>query len=53
MILNETSEIFILAIASGWRITSCSCTCGGRYAWVKPNGEMYGCICHNDIKKEI
>lgn len=38
------------ALGAGWRIVPCSCTCGGRFAWLKPRPsgahEMFGCICH-------
>lgn len=34
----------------GWIIVSCSCNCGGKYAWMKPREsgayEMVGCVCH-------
>lgn len=36
----------------GWRIVACSCACGGRFAWLRPNGRMYGCICHNYPEEE-
>lgn len=36
----------------GWRIVLCSCECGGRFAWLYPDGKMYGCICHNYPEEE-
>ena len=42
-------------IEGGWKIVLCSCSCGGKYAWMKPRPsgayEMVGCICHTDIKE--
>ncbi len=35
-------------IDNGWKIKMADCGCGGWYVWVKPIGEVYGCICHND-----
>jgi hypothetical protein len=41
---------------AGWQIWPCSCSCGGKYAWVKPRKsgafEMVGCICHSSPKIE-
>ncbi len=42
--------IVLEKILSGWKIEPTSCSCGGRYAWLKPRPsgayEMVGCICH-------
>ena len=49
--MDKITRIFNDAIYEGWKICSCSCMCGGKYAWLKPTShgshEMYGCICHN------
>ena len=49
----ETGDLFGLLLLRGWKIVLTSCTCGGRYAWLKPNDYdtgfiMVGCICHTD-----
>ena len=45
------SELFEKALKSGWKVVSCSCRCGGRYAWLKEDDRMVGCICHTDLKE--
>ncbi len=46
---HTISEIFQLALSHGWKIVNCSCTCGGRYAWMNPDNIMHGCVCHSSL----
>lgn len=54
--LNVT-ESFKVLLEKGWVIWGASCSCGGRWAWLKPRPsgayEMVGCICHTDIEKYV
>lgn len=47
----DITKIFSDLMANGWRIKYYPCDCGGKYAWIRPdgNGDFYihGCICHN------
>jgi len=47
-----SNEVFKELLELGWVIQLTSCTCGGRYAWMKPrlsgSMEMVGCICHSN-----
>jgi hypothetical protein len=51
LIGNALPDEWKKAIADGWEILPCTCVCGGRYAWWKPNQsgatEIFGCVCHN------
>lgn len=48
---NNIGNILSEMLSSGWVIVPCSCTCGGRWALMKPHEsgaqEMFGCICHH------
>lgn len=51
------SKRIVKLLDKGWRIVPCSCTCGGRWAWVKPRPsgaqEMVGCVCHLDYRSHL
>lgn len=49
-------ELWVEALRKGWKVTLCSCHCGGRYIWMEPAPRpsmghlQFGCVCHNDPK---
>lgn len=47
----EAGEVIAFLYDRGWKVVPCSCSCGGRWAWVKPcpphSEKMVGCVCHN------
>lgn len=51
-IKDQIPKHWVKYLEQGWSIVSCSCTCGGNYAWERPlypDGgafTMAGCVCH-------
>jgi len=47
-IINKRTKSFKEAIDKGCLIVLTNCTCGGDFAWLMPDCNYYGCICHNE-----